>query len=357
MNNTNDFLMHADDPNESIDLRDLVDPVEEEEEDVRAILIEDLEPTSPTFGAMSLGSLGFQIASERTGDDADWKWTTFGNARGFNADLITAGTLNAININGSNISGGTITGTNINNGGGTFKVDGDGMLTAFSATISGSISGSTISGSTVTGGFIRGSEISGGRISATSQTGTVVLTSDMTAGYTTYTQTDTADPTNPDKNSITTIGKHGVSTRFGQRMTGIYPTSLQVYNDYQGSVAPPTQYTSVYPMYFVQQNGVDSIQMMCATNTGAQINLGGSTNRSAVTSKSVSIYSQSTDTYGMFYIDNNDAPNLSLRAANGTYTRVDNDEIWLYKSDGNYTRITNDNIYIYRNNSLAWKAI
>lgn len=163
MNNTNDFLMHADDPNESIDLRDVVDPVEEEE-NVRAILIEDLEPTSPTFGAMSLGSLGFQIASERTGDDSDWKWTTFGNAQGFNADLITAGTLNAININGSNISGGTIIGTVINNGGGTFKVDGDGMLTATSAVISGSITGSTISGGTITGSTISGGTITGSSV-------------------------------------------------------------------------------------------------------------------------------------------------------------------------------------------------
>ena len=163
MNQSNDFLMHADDPNEDISLRDLVDPVEEEE-DVRAILIEDLEPTSPTFGAMSLGSLGFQIASERTGDDSDWKWTTFGNAQGFNADLITAGTLNAININGSNISGGTITGTVINNGGGTFKVDEDGMLTATSAVISGSITGSTISGGNISGANVYGGTITGSNV-------------------------------------------------------------------------------------------------------------------------------------------------------------------------------------------------
>ena len=84
-----------------------------ERQDVRAILFEDLDPNSPTYGAMSLGTQGFQISRERAADGQDWVWTTFGTAGGFNADLITAGTLNAININGSVIIGGTINGTTI----------------------------------------------------------------------------------------------------------------------------------------------------------------------------------------------------------------------------------------------------
>ena len=84
-----------------------------ERQDVRAILFEDLDEDSPTFGAMSLGTQGFEISRERTADGQDWVWSTFGTAEGFNADLITAGTIEAIDINGSTITGGNIYGTNI----------------------------------------------------------------------------------------------------------------------------------------------------------------------------------------------------------------------------------------------------
>lgn len=83
-------------------------------QDVRAILFEDLDPSSSTYGAMCLGTLGFQIANTRTADGTDWKWSTFGTAKGFSADLITAGTLAAIRILGATITGGIITGTTIN---------------------------------------------------------------------------------------------------------------------------------------------------------------------------------------------------------------------------------------------------
>lgn len=62
-------------------------------QDVRAILFEDLDPKSPTYGAMCLGTQGFQIASERLADGSDWKWTTFGTSKGFVADYIIGGTL------------------------------------------------------------------------------------------------------------------------------------------------------------------------------------------------------------------------------------------------------------------------
>ena len=70
---------------------------------VRAVLFEDLDPDSPTFGAMCLGTLGFEIASERTADGRDWKWSTFGTGQGFFADFIVAGTMLADRIKGGTL--------------------------------------------------------------------------------------------------------------------------------------------------------------------------------------------------------------------------------------------------------------
>lgn len=84
---------------------------------VRAILFEDLDPKSETFGAMCLGTLGFEIASERTADGRDWKWSTFGTGQGFFADFIVAGTMLA-----DRIKGGTLTLGGKENGDGTAKV-------------------------------------------------------------------------------------------------------------------------------------------------------------------------------------------------------------------------------------------
>lgn len=61
--------------------------------EVRAILFEDLDPDSETFGAMCLGTMGFQIAGSRTADNRDWDWRTFGTGQGFFADLMVAGML------------------------------------------------------------------------------------------------------------------------------------------------------------------------------------------------------------------------------------------------------------------------
>lgn len=70
---------------------------------VRAILLEDTDPNSPLYGAMCWGTQGFQIASERTEDGKDWKWSTFGTANGFFADLIVAGTMLADRIRGGEL--------------------------------------------------------------------------------------------------------------------------------------------------------------------------------------------------------------------------------------------------------------
>lgn len=71
-----------------------------QKQDIRALLCEDLDPESPTYGAMCYGTMGFMIASERTPDNRDWNWRTFGTGKGFFADLIVAGTMLADRIRG-----------------------------------------------------------------------------------------------------------------------------------------------------------------------------------------------------------------------------------------------------------------
>ncbi|PWX33375.1 peptidase M23 [Clostridium perfringens] len=52
------------------------------------MLFEDKIKGSATYGAMAIGSMGFMIASERTLDDKDWNWKTFGSGQGFFADWL-----------------------------------------------------------------------------------------------------------------------------------------------------------------------------------------------------------------------------------------------------------------------------
>jgi phage minor structural protein len=70
---------------------------------VRAVLFEDLDEQSPTYGALCLGTMGFQIASKRTVDGREWDWKTFGTGQGFAADLIVAGTMFADRIRGGEL--------------------------------------------------------------------------------------------------------------------------------------------------------------------------------------------------------------------------------------------------------------
>lgn len=62
-------------------------------QDVRAILFEDLDPDSPLFGAMALGTQGFQIAKKRTEDGRDWQWETAATAEGIVANAVITGIL------------------------------------------------------------------------------------------------------------------------------------------------------------------------------------------------------------------------------------------------------------------------
>lgn len=78
--------------------RDISQPSE-----VRAVIFEDLVEGSPTYGGMSIGTMGFCIASERTADGKDWDWKTFGTGSGFYADYICVGQLDGALIKADSI--------------------------------------------------------------------------------------------------------------------------------------------------------------------------------------------------------------------------------------------------------------
>lgn len=104
-------------------------------QDVRAILFEDTDESSPTYGALCIGTQGIQIAKERNAEGTDWKWGTAIDFQSVNADYIITGILTDRNgkfyfnldtgklfvddgtfagtINGAAINGGTINGTTI----------------------------------------------------------------------------------------------------------------------------------------------------------------------------------------------------------------------------------------------------
>ena len=64
-----------------------------QKQEVRAILFEDLDPDSPLYGALAIGTQGLQISNKRTADGRDWEWTTAFTANGGYADAIIAGLL------------------------------------------------------------------------------------------------------------------------------------------------------------------------------------------------------------------------------------------------------------------------
>lgn len=64
-----------------------------EKQDVRAILFEDIDPESPTYGAMALGTQGLEISRQRTADGREWEWTTALTAEGLIANVIVAGVI------------------------------------------------------------------------------------------------------------------------------------------------------------------------------------------------------------------------------------------------------------------------
>ncbi|WP_276814040.1 phage tail spike protein [Faecalibaculum rodentium] len=62
-------------------------------QDVRAVLHEDTDPDSPTFGAICLGTKGLEIAEHRTADGTDWAWGTAVTAKSIVADYMITGLL------------------------------------------------------------------------------------------------------------------------------------------------------------------------------------------------------------------------------------------------------------------------
>lgn len=64
----------------------------------RAILFEDRDPDSDTFGCMCIGTKGFMISDTLNPEGTDWVFRTFGTGKGFIADLIVAGVILGNNI-------------------------------------------------------------------------------------------------------------------------------------------------------------------------------------------------------------------------------------------------------------------
>lgn len=64
-----------------------------QKQDVRAILFEDLDPNSPTYGATCLGSAGIEFAGKRNETNTDWDWRTAINFQGVLADAVITGLL------------------------------------------------------------------------------------------------------------------------------------------------------------------------------------------------------------------------------------------------------------------------
>ncbi len=61
--------------------------------DIRAMLLEDINPDSELFGAISVGTQGVQISKERNETDTDWEWGTAINFESVNANYILTGIL------------------------------------------------------------------------------------------------------------------------------------------------------------------------------------------------------------------------------------------------------------------------
>lgn len=62
-------------------------------QDVRAILFEDTDESSPTYGALCIGTQGIDISKKRNETDTDWVWGTAINFESINANFIITGIL------------------------------------------------------------------------------------------------------------------------------------------------------------------------------------------------------------------------------------------------------------------------
>ena len=64
-----------------------------QKQEVRAMLFEDTDPESPTYGAMCIGTAGIQISKERNETNTDWQWGTAIDFQSIVADYIITGIL------------------------------------------------------------------------------------------------------------------------------------------------------------------------------------------------------------------------------------------------------------------------
>ena len=109
-------------------------------QDVRAILFEDIDKDSPTFGALCIGTQGIQIAKKRNETDTDWKWGTAINFESIVADYIMTGIRSD------------------RQGNSYWDMDKGELVTRYMKATDAEFSG-TVKGSTIEGGEINGSNI------------------------------------------------------------------------------------------------------------------------------------------------------------------------------------------------------
>lgn len=109
-------------------------------QDVRAILFEDIDKDSPTFGALCIGTQGIQITKKRNETDTDWKWGTAINFESIVADYIITGILSD------------------RQGNSYWDMDKGEFVTRYMKATDAEFSG-TVKGSTIEGGEINGSNI------------------------------------------------------------------------------------------------------------------------------------------------------------------------------------------------------
>lgn len=108
-----------------------------QKQDVRAILFEDLDTNSPTFGALCIGTQGIQISKKRNPEDTDWVWGTAINFESIVANYIIAGILSdKLGNNSWNLDTGELRTKN---------------MVAENGTFTGRITGSQMTGGTVNG--------------------------------------------------------------------------------------------------------------------------------------------------------------------------------------------------------------
>ena len=139
-------------------------------QDVRAILFEDTDESSPTYGALCIGTQGIQIAKEQNETDTDWKWGTAIDFQSINADYIITGILTD------------------RNGKFYFNLD-TGELFVDDGTFAGTINGAAINGGTITGATINGTQINGSTIKSGDMSGWT-LSDDMLENGTTQIRSD-----------------------------------------------------------------------------------------------------------------------------------------------------------------------